>query len=389
VALRRKFENRVAESGPLWNLETGDPKLDCEDIQLAIDDSDLDAITKGLSEAVEQAIPVIVDQTSTALLKRAKREARERFAARDIQRSAFERNLLNRWRKPLTLFALEIELAVEMGGLANRWLRRRKRLKKAPIVEVITRLHARACQVAGEVEALLRCGFADGAITRWRTLHELVVVSWLLVEHEADLSERYLLHLDIDSLRAARQFQMFAPLLGYQVIPKKQTDAIERRAKQLVKRFGKTFVNEYGWAADAIGIPNPRFTDIEKAVDLSRLRPYYKLASGNVHAGPKGAFFRIGMLASSQRILLAGPSNAGLDEAGQLAAHSLAQITVALLRIETTLDAVIWSKLLIQLSGDVGASFVSVQRGLVREDRARQKQDKSVSKEKRRRPSAG
>jgi hypothetical protein len=217
-------------------------------------------------------------------------------------------------------------------------------------------------------------GFADGALARWRTLHELTVVCWFLVEHGETVAERYLLHLDIDSLRAAEQYSEFAPLLGYRPISRRRLDRLKRRRTQLAKRFGKDFSNEYGWASGALRNPKPNFSDIEKAVKLSRMRPYYKLASGNVHAGPKGAFFRIGMLATGPQVLLAGPSNAGLDEAGRLAAISLAQITVALLHIKPTLDSVISAKILVEVSNDAEAEFIKVQRALKREDLARQKE---------------
>jgi hypothetical protein len=43
---------------------------------------------------------------------------------------------------------------------------------------------------------------------------------------------------------------------------------------------------------------------------LDYLRPYYKLASHNVHAQPKGILFKLGLV-QNQDILLAGPSNYG------------------------------------------------------------------------------
>ena len=41
------------------------------------------------------------------------------------------------------------------------------------------------------------------------------------------------------------------------------------------------------------------FSDIERAVRLDHLRPYYKLASHNVHANPKGMLFRLGLYPES------------------------------------------------------------------------------------------
>ena len=63
------------------------------------------------------------------------------------------------------------------------------------------------------------------------------------------------------------------------------------------------------------------------------------MASHNVHANPKGVFFKLGMLAESQ-VLLAGPSNAGLADPGHGAALSLSRVTAALVGLQQppTLD---------------------------------------------------
>src|SRR5262249_50921986 len=45
------------------------------------------------------------------------------------------------------------------------------------VFEALVRLHARSCLVAEEVCWLMEGGFASGAHSRWRTLHELVTVS--------------------------------------------------------------------------------------------------------------------------------------------------------------------------------------------------------------------
>lgn len=53
------------------------------------------------------------------------------------------------------------------------------------------------------------------------------------------------------------------------------------------------------------------------------------MASDNIHANPKGVFFKLGIPVESE-VLLAGPSNAGLADPGHGAAPSLARVTAAL-----------------------------------------------------------
>ncbi len=86
-----------------------------------------------------------------------------------------------------------------------------------------------------------------------------------------------------------------------------------------------------------------------------------------MHAGAKGTFFRLSVLGDQDGIL-AGPSNVSLQEAGRLAAFSLAQITMILLLIHPNTDSIIWSRVLSGLSSKVELQFVKVQRRIEREE---------------------
>jgi hypothetical protein len=89
------------------------------------------------------------------------------------------------------------------------------------------------------------------------------------------------------------------------------------------------------------------------------------MASHNVHANPKGVFFKLGLYQEGQDILLAGPSNIGLADPGQGTALSLAQITSTLLCLETNIDTLVICDILMTLVDEIGKEFVSVQKHLV------------------------
>nr|MDC2855757.1 DUF5677 domain-containing protein [Ningiella sp. W23] len=46
----------------------------------------------------------------------------------------------------------------------------------------LTQLHAKSVLVLREIQALIEAGYPDGAMTRWRTLHELAVCSCVIFE---------------------------------------------------------------------------------------------------------------------------------------------------------------------------------------------------------------
>lgn len=88
------------------------------------------------------------------------------------------------------------------------------------------------------------------------------------------------------------------------------------------------------------------------------------MVSQNVHANPKGVFFRLGLYPEGQDILLAGPSNTGLADPGHGTAISLGQITVALLSTRPNIDRLVICNILVRLMGEIGEEFLAVQRFL-------------------------
>ena len=104
----------------------------------------------------------------------------------------------------------------------------------------------------------------------------------------------------------------------------------------LLARYGREYGGPYGWAASVLS--NPSFTDVEREVGLDHLRPFYRLASHNVHADPKGVFFKLGLFPGNEDLLLAGPSPAGLADPGHGAAISLGQVTTSLLTMRPNID---------------------------------------------------
>ena len=99
--------------------------------------------------------------------------------------------------------------------------------------------------------------------------------------------------------------------------------------RELAATFGPVFLNPRGWAEPLFGHA-PTMRELEERADLDQWRVHYDLASDPVHAGARGSLWSVQVLGDST-VMVAGPSNAGLDEAGQLCAITLMNITVGLL----------------------------------------------------------
>jgi hypothetical protein len=330
-------------------------------------DKELDNYYQENFEKLEGLAPQIIKEMTELILSGLKKDMSAMLKAHRKETSGFEKRLQGDWKIPFDLFEAFLVLAVEAGDEFNNEFRKGEAEAENYVFEALTRLHARACQIASEVLVLLKSGFADGAHARWRSLHEIAVVSSFIKIHGNEVAERYLLHDNIETYKAATLFLKYYEALGDEPIPPGEYDSIKAVRDKLVERFGNSYKNNYGWASSALEKSDPKFCDIEENSGLDHLRPYYKLASHNVHANPKGVMFRLGLLGNAQNILLAGPSNFGFTDPAQGTAFSLGLVTVTLITTKPTIDNLVLSNILLRLETEIGEEFFKVQKEI--EDR--------------------
>lgn len=278
-------------------------------------------------------------------------------ALRDHRREegGFQRRLRDPWGPAIDGLETLLHAAIDAGA----WFDERNRPKAVETqdlrFEVLIRLHARACQVAWEILTLLKAGLADGAHSRWRTLHEIVVIGSFIQEGSNDLAERYLLHHGITRWRALPDHQTYAERLFTEPFSDQEVADIQALHDQLVGRFGRDYENEWGWAAVALGVPNPNFRQIERATELDHWRPYVRMASHAVHAGSQGITFSL--MTPEDEQALAGPSNVGLADPGAGAALSLNVITATLLIHYPDIDSLAAAQAIGRLAVEVNETF--------------------------------
>ena len=230
-----------------------------------------------------------------------------------------------------------ILLSQEIGSEYNDFIRTDAKYQDSPRFEILSRSHARSCQVALEILVLLKNGFADGAHARWRTLHEIAVETNIISKNDDELAIRYLSFDAIQNYKSAKSYQEHAEELHYQPLSSDEIQELENAYRELIEVYGKDFTNDNGWAIPLVNKSRPSFFDLERKAEFDHIRPFYKLACLNVHGGPRGLLFRLG-LNEDQDILLAGPSTNGLGDPIQNTAYSLLQVTASFLTFEPNLD---------------------------------------------------
>jgi len=341
------------------------------EVNIQITESELESLGEETTYIVEQVAPALVqsfsDEFTMDILNYALRKWPKEHRRRKNEVIKFRRRLEKRWGKPIETISLMLDLSREFGRNINEILRQRENGPTPHMAEALSRLHSRGCQVTEDIICLLSSGLADGAMARWRTLHELTTVTLLISEFGEELAERFLLYEIVEERRAALQYQAFSDRLGQSPISKDELDDIEESYQKIIDRFGEDFSYPYGWASKHLAKVRPNFSDLELAIGLDHWRPYYKMASQNVHATPQSLFDRLGLI-SQEEGLLAGPSNFGLDEPGQCTAISLTQLTTAILTPEPNLDVIVLLKILGKLQERASEEFKDALEQLYRDE---------------------
>jgi hypothetical protein len=315
-----------------------------DDEQAFLDEVDItDADLTRLND--EQA--VFQDELSKTLKKLAAKGSKELFKslkgdwpaihADDLAMAGgFEERLETRWGEAFNHIRMLRYVSLQEGGERAKRLGRSRAKNPKVRPHLLLRLHARAVQIVGEILALMEAGYADGAMARWRTLHEVTVVALLINDADEDLAIRFVDHEAVGRLQAANLHQRSCAARNQVPIPEEEMAALEADQAAVVRKYGPEFKKEYGWAATYVGNPDPKFDKLETAAGRATMRQEYKLASYNIHAGSRGLFFKIGMLDGSG--LMAGASNAGFDEPGLATLDALVSINFALFPKPISLD---------------------------------------------------
>lgn len=174
------LEGRTGEF--VWN----DGSDEMSEIDLEITEDDLNEVlcnAKALmAEKLPQVIPEIVQKSAAGIVRTLKADWPAQRAFEEARRQEFRENLRDRWGSAFDTLRMMYTIASEIGGENAKRNRRSRSKKKRVLCDTLVRLHARACQVLLEIIVLMEDGLADGAMARWRTLHELTIVATLLAK---------------------------------------------------------------------------------------------------------------------------------------------------------------------------------------------------------------
>jgi len=365
-------EHLKTSDGSAWS-SPGAPGDEC--VRIEITESDTQLIDQRVEQFMAENVPELVITVGERIAEEVFPRLHETWGAeaeiQRVERCGFQERLSGRWGEAVGQLQMLLTVAREFGEFEGALLGGSEASDSPVLAGVLLRLQARACQVTDEIIGLLCAGFSDGAMARWRTLHEIAAVAMLLKEQGESVAQRYVDHDVIESARAARDYDECCERLGYEPMDEVKLADLRRQHQAVVAKYGAGFDQPYGWAADALGVKKPTLRDVRAAAGIDHMRSHYRMASHNVHANPKGLFFKLGLLGDTD-VLLAGPSNAGLSEPGQNAAISLTQVCSALGTLQPTMDGLVVLHLMNRMTTDVCAAFHAAGEQLERDSEEEQ-----------------
>jgi Family of unknown function (DUF5677) len=107
----------------------------------------------------------------------------------------------NRWGAGFDLLRTMIRSSQALGSRYVDQHREQAEKDQSWKFKCLTSLHARGLRVANEIFFLLVEGFPDGALGRWRTLHEAAIIATFLAKHDEDVAHRYYTHSSVVGMR--------------------------------------------------------------------------------------------------------------------------------------------------------------------------------------------
>ncbi|WP_046023857.1 DUF5677 domain-containing protein [Acinetobacter baumannii] len=281
----------------------------------------------------------------------------------------FIANLNLRWFESFDLLCLFNIVSYEIAqNIASNGATYHTESKKNTF-RVLLKLHARSIQIAQEILVLMKNGFADGALARWRTLHELSVIFLFISKNGEEVAQRYSDYYVVEQSKELEAYNSTAQYLDFEKISEEDQKRIADSLENLKQKYGDTFVKEYGWARNVINSQKIYFSELEKLVGLDFLNAFYKWACNPVHAGIKASLFSLGNLDEPNMLFsLAGASNVGFTDPGQLTAYSLLQINKALVGCFDSFDNRIAIKVLENFFEDLKDRLTATQEAINNEE---------------------
>lgn len=290
---------------------------------------------------LEKMLKKVTDEVAKEIGKDLAKRAPKMLAQRRKDDDAFHARNFRRWREAFDLIETIWVCCEEMGRNFNQHFRPTAVRTEDFVFEAMTSIHAKSLLVTAEIICLMKGGFPDAALTRWRTLYELNVVATLISKQGPDLALRYLAHADVQAARDIDPSDLEDD--------EKLREQV-RRSEYAIQQFGDELRKHYGWACKITDKQQPNFEHIEKLAEKTEGRALYKHASQHIHSNHRLYDQLLGTSESDSPLILVGQSNSGMVGPLTLTAMSMVETTALYLVTKPNFDRGVYSIVLMNMA---------------------------------------
>ena len=311
-------------------------------------------------DEVEALVAKCVSLGHEELLANFKARAPDHLAEMRKGNEGFRARCYDRWREPMDLLWMLWITAQEIGEAhAHEGPNGTDPL----VFDTLAHLHPRALLITSEIMCLLEGGFADGALARWRSLHEASVTAMFIAKHGHNVARDYRASIWFENHKAAVALNDVAERANMQPFSAEEFAEIVAMRDRAEAHIGRRLNGEWDWASSVFDRHRIKFIDLERDVGMDHWRPRYKWASQHVHSAFRRPDELLGMIEAERFAFQVGPSNSGFVDPLHMTAISLTQIAVTfLLYGEPNLDRIVFAEILQTLASDIGDSAVRSEK---------------------------
>ncbi|TQR19925.1 DUF5677 domain-containing protein [Psychrobacillus vulpis] len=290
----------------------------------------------------------------------------------------FRSRIKQRWLKPLALFNGFIIITEEICANDINKSKEIKILDENTSEHTlkyytIMKLLAKQIILAKEIIYLLEGGFADAALSRWRTAHESKIILLLFLKCSDD--ERILKEL-LTRFNDASIIEEYKELRNYGKTTPENTyyNDLKINYHKVLKKYGDKFRWDYEWARPIFSNLKRRiyFKDLENHIRVhEETTSFYQKANYQIHSSPLGTFASLGtidMEGMESPAYIFGPSNLGLRIPGQLEIFTLYETIVTYLNTDPSIDNLIYIKTLGKFMNEIFEEFEKVEEEIINDE---------------------
>lgn len=291
------------------------------------------------------------------------------------QTRAFEARNRCRWKLPLDQLRVVIKIVEESAQILSEEGDEDASVRPH-LFAALNSLCARALLLTREILCLIEGGFADGALGRWRTLHEAAVIAVFLASHDDITAERYLASFQFAARRAMDQLNAVADRAHLEPFTEEQIQVASHACESLQGRLGEGLGEDYGWAREALGKSKRhrvKLADLEVSTGLDHWGPRVRWSSQSVHGAYRPPLASLGMSEAQKEVHLIGQSNSGMVDPIHMTAISLQLVATSFLATWPNAERLVSMKITGEICDEIGHLAQSAERGSA--ERAAEKRD--------------